>query len=542
MIERRIYGPPGTGKTHKIIHEILPDCVSKYGVNGVIVLSYTRTAAAEIISRLGSKVRTFQNKSIADDMCIDLLDIACTDDDTKPKVLSGTLHAFCFHALREPEIASDKKHFDMFIEQYKYAKVLMSNSRMEKIHVLRNRMITFDQVDHGPVKTLWELWEDFKRENSFVDFTDLIEKCFDMPMAPGSPGCIIVDEAQDLTPLQIKLLRHWNQHLKELYLIGDDDQCLYSFIGADANELIRTDIADTEITTEVLSEGRRLPESIYQYSKDYIEKITSRQHKDFVSTGETGSVANIGLPVKSCAPHIVNEAKNKTVMVLAGCSYMLDDLIKVLKDHGIPFSNKYKPEDKRWNPVNGKIKKTVSCLIDTQTIYDVCMWILYIDKKYLSEELKKSKILADEIKTIRKESGLLGDGFYRDYLKVLLTDNIFTEFESINNKDIADRLTWFIDHIDKKYKKRFEYSYQVLMGKYSKLNEITIGTIHSAKGREAEVVFVCPDKSPAMEAGSVFDKGSIIREFYVAMTRASQKLYFCTPTRHGNQYGIKFIV
>jgi superfamily I DNA/RNA helicase len=59
-----------------------------------------------------------------------------------------------------------------------------------------------------------------------------------------------------------------------------------------------------------------------------------------------------------------------------------------------------------------------------------------------------------------------------------------------------------------------------------------VGTIHSVKGGEADVVYLFPDLSQAGAAqyasmGTARD--AVIRQFYVGATRAREKLYVCGP-------------
>ena len=514
-LERRYFGPPGSGKTHKIIHEILPDCIDKYGTAGIIVVSYTRTAAAEIINRMGGKIQTFNTASTFD------LGI---DEIPGSKIKAGTLHSLCFHALKSPQIASGKEVMEQFCKEYLSGRILLSNDRLESIAFLRNKLVSPETIRPGPLKTLWRVWTEFKTRHNYCDFTDLIEKCLEMPIAPGNPLCIIVDEAQDMTPLQIKLLRHWNKHLKALYLVGDDDQSIFGFIGASATEMIRKDLPDTEIHTTVLTTSRRLPEKIHQYSKKYIEKITKREEKNFTHNGNIGYIQNIGTTIdhNKTLNQIIDEAKTKSVMIISSCDYMLNGIIDKMKQFGIPFSNQYKMDDNRWNPVDLKTYSIIKAVQNTRDAGDVYLWLKYIKKELLQRKVTN-------LNDLEKEA------FYRPYLKEYLIDFAFDQFEDL---DPNDRLTWFMNVIEPKYVKKFEYAEKVINGEYKDLKNITIGTIHSVKGREAQVVFICPDKSPAMIKESQYDKSEIIRLFYVAMTRASEKLYFCKPSKDGIKFKV----
>jgi ATP-dependent exoDNAse (exonuclease V) beta subunit len=62
------------------------------------------------------------------------------------------------------------------------------------------------------------------------------------------------------------------------------------------------------------------------------------------------------------------------------------------------------------------------------------------------------------------------------------------------------------------------------------LPKVVVGTIHSVKGSQADVVYLFPDLSQAGDAqynrgGAARD--SVIRVFYVGLTRAREKLYIC---------------
>ena len=71
--EYRIFGPPGTGKTTHVTRQIR-NAADKYGANAVLVTNFSRTAAAELISR----------------------DLPVSPDRV------GTLHSHCYHALGGP--------------------------------------------------------------------------------------------------------------------------------------------------------------------------------------------------------------------------------------------------------------------------------------------------------------------------------------------------------------------------------------------------------------------------------------------------------
>ena len=68
--------------------------------------------------------------------------------------------------------------------------------------------------------------------------------------------------------------------------------------------------------------------------------------------------------------------------------------------------------------------------------------------------------------------------------------------------------------------------------------EIIVGTIHSVKGGEADVVYLLPDLSvAAVRQAEEGDEDSITRTFYVGMTRAKERLVLCGQSQ---KYGVEW--
>ena len=98
------------------------------------------------------------------------------------------------------------------------------------------------------------------------------------------------------------------------------------------------------------------------------------------------------------------------------------------------------------------------------------------------------------------------------------------------------KLEWFEENLTAEGKKRMGYPLRVLKKKVSQLfdtPQIIIGTIHSVKGGEADVVYVLPDFArPQVRAwyGGNEGRDSLRRLYYVAGTRAREELVLCTPS------------
>ncbi len=87
-----------------------------------------------------------------------------------------------------------------------------------------------------------EAYQKELRDRNALDFDDLLVKA--LQIATGDEVCkgdkdagafsyLLVDEFQDISPLQYQLVKAWNKNGKELFVIGDPDQAIYGFRGAD---------------------------------------------------------------------------------------------------------------------------------------------------------------------------------------------------------------------------------------------------------------------------------------------------------------------
>lgn len=97
----------------------------------------------------------------------------------------------------------------------------------------------------GEVSELFAAYEREKRTRRLIDFDDVLIRCADLidrdeEFAAGQRWRfrhLFVDEFQDATPLQVRLLRAWLGGSNDLTVVGDPAQAIYAFTGADASPL-----------------------------------------------------------------------------------------------------------------------------------------------------------------------------------------------------------------------------------------------------------------------------------------------------------------
>ncbi|AFV24509.1 repair helicase [Methanolobus psychrophilus R15] len=94
-------------------------------------------------------------------------------------------------------------------------------------------------------------YENWKSEHGFIDYTDTLVEVAVEGYTPDE-NIIIIDEANDLTPLQWMIVSNWiaSPTVTRAYIVGDVAQCVFSFQGTSPDELLefpryRTDCLDT---------------------------------------------------------------------------------------------------------------------------------------------------------------------------------------------------------------------------------------------------------------------------------------------------------
>lgn len=112
-----------------------------------------------------------------------------------------------------------------------------------------------------------------------LDFDDLLLETLHLFEEEGKNKTIrqgfsylLVDEFQDISPVQYRLIQEWNKGGRELFVIGDPDQAIYSFRGSDARcfEKLREDYP--QITTICLEQNYRSTPQILEAASGVISQ------------------------------------------------------------------------------------------------------------------------------------------------------------------------------------------------------------------------------------------------------------------------------
>ncbi|MFE5291033.1 ATP-dependent DNA helicase UvrD2 [Isoptericola sp. NPDC056618] len=238
----------GTGKTRAITHRIA------YGVrNGtykptsVLAVTFTARAAGEMRTRLrdlgvvGVQARTFHAAALRQLGYF------------WPRVVGGAPPRILEHkapavaeAARRVGVSVDRVAVRDLSSEVEWAKVSLVTAEdyVKAAHV--DDRPAPSGYDHQTVARLITAYEDVKTERGVIDFEDVLLMLADMLNSHRQVADevrsqyrhFVVDEYQDVSPLQQFLLDQWLGDRKELCVVGDPSQTIYSFTGATPHYLL----------------------------------------------------------------------------------------------------------------------------------------------------------------------------------------------------------------------------------------------------------------------------------------------------------------
>ena len=454
-----------------------------------------------------------------------------------PRNNVATLHALAYRALGSPPLAEEGElaaqwnalhphnpawHVGgpMSTEEDGLALPDAETGEMMRLYALaRARLVPVGHPLYALTKDFRRAWTDYKYETGAIDFTDMLEEAAGQVAMLPQP-VLIVDEAQDLVPLQWSLARQWGSYAERFLASGDPAQVLYNFAGARPDDFL-TELPPDHI--RVLSQSYRLPEAVLRHAERFLSGHSGRLMvgREYRPRAQRDHPDAIGVVRFSEATwrrpeQVVEmiERDERDCMVLASCSFMLAPLISALRERGIPFANRYRQGTGAWNPL----------LRRSGTTSTAGMVAAYADRKPAKEWVEL--VRADVFMLRGAKKYLAGDG--GDTVEGLLKPEHMAAFE-------ARDLNWLRDHMLTKYVQPATYAIDVIrkQGTAALTAEprVTVGTIHSVKGGEARVVYLFPDISAAGEQerqASRDGEDAAIRLGYVGITRASEDVVLCS--------------
>lgn len=236
----------GTGKTRAITHRIAYGiAIGRYNPQAVLALTFTNRAAQEMKVRLrqlgasGVVARTFHAAALSQLRYF------------WPQAIGGSLPTllgnksqYIIEAARRLGLATDRAIVRDLASEIEWAKVSMYTADSLGPH-LAGRELPADMSSIDMVRLL-RTYEELKDENNVIDFEDIL--LLTVAIIEENPDIaaqihrqyrhFVVDEYQDVSPLQQRLLEAWLGQRDDICVVGDASQTIYSFAGATSRHLL----------------------------------------------------------------------------------------------------------------------------------------------------------------------------------------------------------------------------------------------------------------------------------------------------------------
>ncbi|WP_345750916.1 ATP-dependent helicase [Microbacterium rhizophilus] len=233
----------GAGKTRVITHRIAHGVdTGAYSPQRVMAVTFTTKAAGELRGRLralgieGVSAKTFHAAALAQ---LNFFWPQVAGDEA-PRIVDNKVKLLA-HAADGLRLRPDRATLRDVASQIEWRKVTMRSieqyARLGRtVGTLRTEVLI----------ELMERYETLKDERRQLDFEDVLLACAGMLEAEPRVAVAVreqyrhftVDEYQDVSPLQNRLLELWLGDRRDLCVVGDASQTIYSFTGADSRYLL----------------------------------------------------------------------------------------------------------------------------------------------------------------------------------------------------------------------------------------------------------------------------------------------------------------
>jgi len=562
----RLFGGPGSGKTTALLDRVESLLAEEdVEVTDVLVVSYTRAAAAEIrerlAERLGESPRALRgNVSTMHAKAYDLLNLSRGD-----VVGESDKEAFCDDYGLEFEDEYEGSRRRSARSTTLGNKIIATSQWLQRTH--REVADWYDvpfkwnqetvrlppdidpnaqtgnkytptwpsDDDRVDIPEAIRAWRQYKGEEGLVGFADMLERVKQRSLLP-SVDYLVIDEFQDITTLQYEVYEEWRPHMERVLIAGDDDQVVYAWQGADPDLLLEEDVTDDV----VLPNSYRLPSRILNVVNRQVSHIGKRQEKDLEPRKEGGTVEGIEHPSMLDLVRNVRgtvDADDGTVMVLFRARYQLFQFMDEFIGEGIAFQAL--TDQRMWTDRLSQYVAGIEALADEEPL--TCL-----QGRRLADMLADSAFGTGERDELFDALEEIEEAAETDDLTEIPVDpEVVREHAPFvpEPRSAADMLRKVTNYQERSVDAYFGGDYQDV-----EPDRVRVGTIHSAKGREADHVFIATDlteKVVEQMAATVEQEGREVpgdgeftkttspvptltdnerRVFYVGMSRARERL------------------
>jgi DNA helicase-2/ATP-dependent DNA helicase PcrA len=516
----------GTGKTRVITNRIA------YAINAgvtdptkVLALTFTARAAGEMRARLRTlgvpnvAARTFHSAALKQLLYF----WPYSFGGQFPKLLT-TKSSFISQAIERAEIAIPAQAASLreLASEIEWAKVLeISPDTYQEAAIAASRSVRLPNSKSGSenleiVAKVYEAYESLKKQERALDFEDIL--LLTVGMLEEDRGVrervrdqyrfFTVDEYQDVSPLQQRLLNLWLGNREEICVVGDAAQTIYSFAGATSNFLLTFKTRFPNAQTFRLSRGyRSTPEIINtanqilrsaNLNSDHGNELSSaNSHGDKpLINGFNTSGDEIAFVVGAVVENISTGVDSSDIAILARTNAQLDQIKSALNNAKV--ASQIRSGERFFDRVD--VRDAMRVIRSASVLppeggdwYEDLVSVLrpFGDADYVNGFLR----LAREM----KEGSIELDS---------------ADLESSSNTKTKTSMRTFLRELEDRAEQNNPPT----------LPGVTLSTLHSAKGLEWNHLYLIGVSDGLLPMSNSNDLNEERRLFYVGVTRAKQNI------------------
>ena len=287
---------PGSGKTLTIVNRV-KYLIEKQKVRPeeILVVTFTRFAAAEMKSRLC--------------LVMGKRDLPVT---------VGTFHGI-YYGILKWAYRMNQENILSETEKYQILCGVINKERMEifdeedfiqdiaaEIGKVKNNRIPLgefvsEKCSADAFRNIYRNYEQHRKELKKIDFDDMLVLCYELFRSRPDVLAqwqkkfryVLIDEFQDINRIQYDVIRMLAQPENNLFVVGDDDQAIYGFRGADSELMLGFGKDFPDAKQILLGMNYRSTANIVQNSLKLIENNVERYSKKLEANREGGSCLHI---------------------------------------------------------------------------------------------------------------------------------------------------------------------------------------------------------------------------------------------------------
>lgn len=573
---------PGSGKTTVITHRV-KHLVETHGVEpgNILVITFTRAAADEMQLRFQSLMKGRRLP-----VCFGTFHAVFF------RILKYAYRYDASNIVREEQrVQAIRELMDRYrVDVEDEAEFI--NGILSEISSVKGEMMDLEHYyakncSEEVFKKLYRGYEEKLTQQNLLDFDDMLVLCYELftqrkdilAMWQQKYRYILVDEFQDINRVQYEIVRMLAAPEDNLFIVGDDDQSIYRFRGAKPEIMLGFQTDYPRATQTLLGINYRSTSTIVDTAGKLIAHNKTRYPKEIHARRGAGKPVATAVweDAQAETRGIVQEIQDYVKM-----GYQLSDiavlyrtnmeprlLMERLMEYNIPFQMRDALPNLYDHWITQDILSYVRIARDGGKRADV-LRVINRPKRYISRDalegqhisweavkswyqdkgwmVERVEQLEYDLRMIQKMAPVAAVNYIR---KAVAYDGYLREYAEYRRMkpeellEVADQLQesaagyqtydgWF-GHME-------EYGKQLKQQMYNREREIdsvSLMTMHSAKGLEFPVVYILDaneNVTPHHKAVLDADLEEERRMFYVAMTRAKDRLHVCyAKERYGRE-------